>query len=187
MSSSTASNCALCHNQRRARRDETSKEKVSITPLGSPLPLGEGEGDRGQPAQRRLSEIGPIDQASIFRKFFISTMVAQKRNGDVSLLSEACRKRSSDRLLDLPQQFSTADKQGSNPSRDKDPGRQNGDRIAATAAAQHRCWRVCESLSRRPVLRCGAHAEAFPRPGLTAHDCGCVDQTRLSDRPSPRG
>lgn len=44
MSSSTASNCALCHNQRRARRDETSKEKVSITPLGSPLPLGEGEG-----------------------------------------------------------------------------------------------------------------------------------------------
>jgi hypothetical protein len=69
MSSSTASNCALCHNQRRARRDETSKEKVSITPLGSPLPLGEGEGDRGQPPQRRLSEIGPIDQASIFRKF----------------------------------------------------------------------------------------------------------------------
>jgi hypothetical protein len=40
MSSSTASNCALCHNQRRALRDEISKEKVSITPLGSPLPVG---------------------------------------------------------------------------------------------------------------------------------------------------
>jgi hypothetical protein len=52
-----------------------------------------------------------------------------------------CRKRGSDRLLDLPQHFSGGDKQGCRPVKDKEPQQRNRDKIAATAAVQRRCWR----------------------------------------------